>query len=134
LSLSFVVGVITCSAIATQPTPPANRSERGDDIVTRPSDPASWDVFFLFLLRVLHGLFGGDTSDIPDGMDTLAAMQVVSTHYSAQGVPPATLLGKLQARAMILQCRTYILTSPHANESPYQAFLEVLTKMDSDVN
>jgi hypothetical protein len=130
LCLSFVVVAILCTAGFGKPLESAAPVTREASL--RP-EPASWDAFLLFLLRILHDLYGGDPSEISEGMPPVAAMQIVSTHYSNQGVPPTSLLGKIQARTTILLCKAHILASSLAEDPPFESFLEVLAIMYSDV-
>lgn len=129
LCLSLVACAFACSSANSTAAQPPTRT-LGDVS----SEPVSWDAYFLLLLRILHELYDGDPSEITQGMDCVAAMQVVTNHYLSQGVPPTSLVERLQAQATIIACKTHILTSSHAEESAYQAFIEVLDLMYSDLD
>jgi hypothetical protein len=129
LCLSLVVSVLASTpamARSAAPTLPSSAAQF--------TEPVGWDVYFLFLLRILMGLFGGNPESIFESMDPLDAMEVVSSHYTNQGVPPTTLLGRLLAQTTILTCKTHILSSSRSTDPSYQAFVEVLDQMYDDVD
>ncbi len=101
--------------------------------MSRRSEPLTWDIYLLFLLRILHDLYGGDPAQIESGMDPVTAMGIVTDHYHCCGTPPPSLLGQLQARSTIVECSGYIRASSNASEPAYIDFLGVLNEMYIDV-
>src|ERR1051326_3646753 len=100
----FAAAAIVAATTSAQPAADTPGAGRHGARPSERSEPLTWDECLLFLLRIIHDLYGGDPSEITEGMDPVVAMNIVATHYTTAGSPPSTLMQRLQAQATILQC------------------------------
>lgn len=123
---AVVAGAATCSWGRPCTVAAAARSTMEDPT------PPTWDVYLLFILRLLYEFYGGDEgldADLPPEV----AMQVISDQYAEHGTPTMTAAEKAETMFIIEKCYGYILDGPYAEDPDFQAFLATLRDMYADL-
>jgi hypothetical protein len=129
----FLVGIaVLCTAATT--TTSGGSTVLSTSIVAHSEDPPTWDVYLLFLLRLLYELYGGDDGDMGPNVGPLAAMAMIEDRYIAFGTPSFSTMERADARSLIEDCRKCIESGPYAMEPEYREFVATLEEMDADLH
>ncbi len=121
-------GLVTTALLCgwTGPTPGTTPDR---PTLSQRSEPLTWDIYLLFLLRVLHQMYGGDESEISSITDPVQAMAMVTAQAASCGDGPVGLVEQLNRQAATQECGLYIEAGPHAAETPYLDFLDTLRSL-----